>query len=372
MGLSPFEVRGTRMTIMDERVMRLRVGLMVLVTFLITGILVAVFGDLPKSFLAGKYTVYADFDDAPGVSEGSPVKKSGILIGRVTSVELLDEGGARVTIKIDADKRLRANEVARITSSLLGDSSIQFVDSGRKGAPRTLLEDGAKVEGIAYDDPIQVIAKLQDRLSGAVNSVAHTSDELGQVVHQVGELLDTNKSRINNILEKADSTAGMAQQTIKNLNELIGDPKTKGQILETLEQMPQVLREARDTIGQMGRTMTLVDKNLQNLDKFTGSLGEHGDAVFTQLGQSAQKLDGLLNEMVKLTKAVNSGEGSLGKLVNDPELYDQVNRTVGNVEELTRRLRPILEDVRVFTDKIARHPEQLGVRGAIERKPGIK
>ena len=358
---------------MDERVMRLRVGLMVLVTFLIAGILVAIFGDMPKSVFGGTYTVYADFADAPGVTEGSPVKKSGILIGRVSAVELLEEGGARVTIAIDSDKRLRANEVARITSSLLGDSSIQFiVDPAKKSAATKVLADGDRVEGIAYDDPIQVVAKLQERLSGAINSVAHTSDELGLVVHQVGELLATNKNRINNILEKADTTAVMAQQTIQNLNDLIGDPKTKGQIQETLERMPQVLREARDTIGQMGQTMKLVDKNLQNLDKFTGSLGEHGDVVFTQLAQSAKKLDALLNEMTKLTKAVNTGEGSLGKLVNDPELYDQITRTVGNVEELTRRLRPILEDVRVFSDKIARHPEQLGVRGAIERKPGVK
>jgi phospholipid/cholesterol/gamma-HCH transport system substrate-binding protein len=353
--------------------MRLRVGLMVLVTFLLAGFLVVIFGDLPKSWWGGAYLVYADFDDAPGISEGSPVKKSGILIGRVHAVELREEGGARVTIKVDMDKRLRSNEVARLSTSLLGDSSIQFVvDQQKRGVPATLLEDGARVEGRAYDDPIQVVSKLQDRLSGAINSVGRTSDELGSVVHKVGEMLETNKGRINNILEKADTTSTMAEQTVKNLNELIGDPKTKGQIAETLEQMPQLLRDARDTINQMGRTMALVDKNLQNLDKFTGSLGEHGDAVFAQLGQSARKLDALLNEMVKITKAVNSGEGSLGKLVNDPELYDQVTRTVNNVEELTRRLRPILEDVRVFSDKIARHPEQLGVRGAIERKPGIK
>ena len=39
----------------------------------------------------------------------------------------------------------------------------------------------------------------------------------------------------------------------------------------------------------MGQTMKLVDKNLQNLDKFTGSLGEHGYAVFERLAQSAQR-----------------------------------------------------------------------------------
>ena len=43
-----------------------------------------------------------------------------------------------------------------------------------------------------------------------------------------------------------------------------------------------------------------------------------------------------------------------------------------NVQELSTQLRPILNDTRVFTDKIARHPETLGIRGAIQRSPGIK
>jgi hypothetical protein len=42
------------------------------------------------------------------------------------------------------------------------------------------------------------------------------------------------------------------------------------------------------------------------------------------------------------------------------------------VNRLTKELRPIVDDVRVFTDKIARHPEQLGVRGALDRRPGLK
>jgi phospholipid/cholesterol/gamma-HCH transport system substrate-binding protein len=45
---------------------------------------------------------------------------------------------------------------------------------------------------------------------------------------------------------------------------------------------------------------------------------------------------------------------------------------MANVNELTRRLEPILNDARVFSDKIARHPEVLGVRGAIAPQSGAK
>ena len=57
----------------------------------------------------------------------------------------------------------------------------------------------------------------------------------------------------------------------------------------------------------------------------------------------------------------------------DPALFEAaVAQAAANVNNLTRELRPIVDDVRVFTDKIARHPEQLGVRGALDRRPGLK
>jgi phospholipid/cholesterol/gamma-HCH transport system substrate-binding protein len=62
----------------------------------------------------------------------------------------------------------------------------------------------------------------------------------------------------------------------------------------------------------------------------------------------------------------------VGQLVNNPELYNNVNNAVLQVNTLIKELRPIINDARVFTDKIARHPETLGVRGALERNAGIK
>ena len=49
-----------------------------------------------------------------------------------------------------------------------------------------------------------------------------------------------------------------------------------------------------------------------------------------------------------------------------------VNHVAKNVDELTRDLKPLLDDARIFTDKIARHPELLGVRGAIKKDAGFK
>ena len=85
---------------MDERVLRLRVGVVVLAAALITAFLVARFGDLPLPG-AGTYTIYIKFPRAPGVEAGTPVRISGVQIGRVTNIELLEPTGVRVTTEID-------------------------------------------------------------------------------------------------------------------------------------------------------------------------------------------------------------------------------------------------------------------------------
>lgn len=94
--------------------------------------------------------------------------------------------------------------------------------------------------------------------------------------------------------------------------------------------------------------------------------------MVTRIDQTIARLDELLGQFSDFGRKLNAGEGSLGRLMRDPELYQHLNSAAANIEHLTRDLKPILADVRVFTDKISRHPESLGIRGAMQRSPGIK
>ena len=94
--------------------------------------------------------------------------------------------------------------------------------------------------------------------------------------------------------------------------------------------------------------------------------------MVAQIDVTIGRLDDTLQQAAMFTKALNQSEGTLGKLVRDPKVYDDLAQAAATVNKLTKELRPIVDDVRVFTDKIARHPEQLGVRGAIDRRPGLK
>ncbi|MEO2021361.1 MAG: MlaD family protein, partial [Pirellulaceae bacterium] len=77
---------------MDERVLKFRVGVVVLTATIVTAILIVMFGAIPD-FTGTYYQLNIEFPAAPGVGRNSPVLKSGVPIGRVTDVDLQDDGG---------------------------------------------------------------------------------------------------------------------------------------------------------------------------------------------------------------------------------------------------------------------------------------
>jgi phospholipid/cholesterol/gamma-HCH transport system substrate-binding protein len=84
----------------------------------------------------------------------------------------------------------------------------------------------------------------------------------------------------------------------------------------------------------------------------------------------------LLVDLRRFTTRLNNGQGTVARLIEDEQLYFGLVRTLENIEMMSQQLRPTLDNVRVFSDKIARDPGgQIGVRGALTRRPvgsGIK
>jgi phospholipid/cholesterol/gamma-HCH transport system substrate-binding protein len=410
---------------MDERVIQFRVGVMVLGTLITTAILVLLFGELP-AMVRGNYTVYMHFPEARGVSADTPVRKSGILIGRVTNVEFADGGGVLVTARIRSDVTLHRNEIARVSSSLLGgDGEIQMVPARDSKLPSDPIKEGDLIVGQGPPaDPIQVVGRIEGDLTQAISSIGRTSDQIGQLAGQVNELLRGNGEQFSRIVNKVEKTLDGLQLAVANVNELLAEPeetppaatqqgptpdqqpdatrpiqpqasqpprpgqpadtviiepppgtltsRERGELRRAMRELPLVLQDARQAVQSIQRAAELAQKNLENLEGFTAPLSKQGDELFRNINQSARKLDTVLDDISGFTRNLNSSQGSFSRFVNDPELYQRLNAVACNLQELTRDLRPVVKDARVFADKIARHPEQIGVRGAIERSSGVK
>ena len=96
---------------MNERVMQFRIGMFVIVAGLVLTMMIIWFGESP-SLLRDHVYIKARFAEAPGVAEGTPVRKSGIRIGQVSSIQFDEDRpgqpeGVIVTLSLDAKYRIR-------------------------------------------------------------------------------------------------------------------------------------------------------------------------------------------------------------------------------------------------------------------------
>ena len=354
---------------MDERRLQLRVGVMALATLLIAGILLVMFGELPKFGRRG-YTLIIHLDAAPGVTKDTPIHKSGIRIGRVSDVRFVYDKDnvemVEVTAEIDGHRRVYEHDVCYVGRSVLGDTSLEFHRTGRP-KDYTPLEDGAVIQGKLSQDPTGLMGALEQPIQTVQHTgqaLADASESLKKAADKITALVDKNETAITETIAEAKATLESVHRVAEVADRLIGNEESQRNIREALNQLP-------GTLTQVKKTMDLAVANLEDLHEFTGPLGEGAAERVEKIDNAIVQMDAVLTQLAVFSRAINNRESSLGRLVHDEELYFHLNRAAKNVDELTRQMKPILADVRVFSDKIARHPGTV-VRDAVRPGVGIK
>ena len=357
---------------MNDRVMKFRVGVVVIATVLITGILVVAFSDL-GTIAQGTYPLFVRFEDAPGIAEGTPVRKNGILIGRVHKTDFAEDGdGVVVTLRIQDKVKLKQDETPRIKTSFMGDAMVEFVSPPEKPKTTKLIEPGEYIDGTVLGNPLESFGGLQDELGTTARSLTGAGDEIRKLAASINQTMDGDDKRVQRILNKLEDSLDSFTRTTQNINGLIGDNEVQQELRRTVVELPKLFDQSRQMLDKMQVTVESANANLKNMEGLTKPLGDSGAQLVGKIDSTVTKLDELLAQFVMFGKQLNEEDGSLGRLVKDPELYQNLNKAAINIQKLTCDLRPIVHDAQVFSDKIARHPEQLGVRGAIRPSSGIK
>ena len=364
---------------MDDRVVQFRVGVVVLATIMIAGILIMAFGDF-SVFGVGTYTLYVPFPRAPGIQEGTPVRKSGIRIGKVRHVQLTEEG-VLVAMDIDDQYGIATHERCQISSSnILGDAVMEFVPTRQPRKSDKLFSPGETLpEGIVQVNPLEMITQLEGNLRGAIASFTGAGESLQGAGHQVEALAATinsylvnNREQLGSTLDKTELAIENFSNTMSSLNTILGDEKLAEDLRKAMADLPTLITEARTMMASIDGAATQLDgaaaqakTTIGNFDGFATTLSEQGPILFDNLNNGLVKLGTSLDKLSAFGDTLSNDEGTIGKLLNDPELYDNLSEAICNVKAATEKLRPIMDDVRVFSDKVARDPGRLGVSGAV-------
>ena len=384
--------------------MQFRVGVLVLLTGLFLFLLVMIIGAMPD-LGSRSYTIHVQFESAPGVQIDTPVRKSGVLIGRVTQVSL-DKRTVLVTARIKQEYKIYRNEtIMVISASLFGDAVLDVVK--KKSGTRTEETDRVPVsyretptgvmlvsfaqptELTAKDDdaigddevfwgetatnPLQVLVNLEDDFEQTLRRLSDASANVGLLASGINTVLTGEDQKLRVLMDSAERSFTEVSTAMNSLNKLVGDPVLKRDLERALSQIPELVHDMRIAADGMRRMAASAETNLDNLRGFTEPLGESGPELVANLTLSTRNLDQMLAQVAGITEAISDRQGTVGQLIYNRDLYDRLDRAVENIEEITVKAKPIVKDIRTFTDKIARDPRQLGIKGALDRRQtGIK
>ncbi|MFB1483652.1 MlaD family protein [Corallococcus sp. RDP092CA] len=348
-----------------EKRLAVRAGLFVAVGLAVAGVVVFFIGR--ESNLFQRQVIFrAYFQSVDGLSDQSPVWIGGLKVGRVNSVSFSEDlSDSRLQVEFQVAGvyagRVRADSVARLTSmGVLGDKA---VDISLGSADQPPIEPGGVVKSATGGD----LSKLMSSASRVMENSVEISESLKDAVKtyanpDLSKDLARSVASLRNIIEEVEKGNGA-------LHALIYDPRM-GQEVSTL--LSNASGAAKRLDGALGHVEALLGE-VRRGDGTAHALiyGQDGAVAMRELGEAAGQLAGLLEDAKKspngavhqlvygdakgmfadlgsaaadikqITATVARGDGTLGALVNDPTVYDDLREVLGNVKR-NRILRALV------------------------------
>ncbi|MFM7163049.1 MAG: hypothetical protein ACKO3P_22070 [Planctomycetaceae bacterium] len=150
------------------------------------------------------------------------------------------------------------------------------------------------------------------------------------------------------------------------------DPENQANLKRSLAQMRQLIDATRETIASIASAVEKANPALGNISDATTPLARGRTTIVTRLDNVFATLEQLSGELNQFSKGLTREEGTLGLLMRDPQLYRSTEQTLSSLTTVMRNLELVMKDLRVFSDKIARHPELIGAGGALKGSSGLK
>lgn len=227
-------------------------------------------------------------------------------------------------------------------------------------------------------DLLRTAQKMAPELERTNEEARQAIRTWGRVGERASVLLQANEEKITKSLEQLQRALTQANELLSkdNINDVRAIVKNSRLASERFESIArgadEALRDSRLALNQLTQTMRRLDTVLIDLQKATVPFGERSPGILKNLDESAAQLKSTLADFRDLMRVAARSDGTVQRLLGDPALYNNINDAACMVKHLMPRIDRALRDVEIFADRIARHPELLGVRGAIRPGSGLK
>ena len=344
-----------------------------------------------QGFEAGKdtYQVHALFDDVSGLGVQTRVTLAGVQVGEVKSIGIDEEydNMARVTIVLKADFVMHEGikltdgywsngaTLTRKQASLLGDQYLEL----RRGLKGRRLGEGMRIRNVVSVSGLNAVFKqmestgsIFERLDKTFQKLDEIATDVKQVSSSVRNILGGSKgeARLEEIATNIDKAsgdfsvlAGEVKEFAREFREfmgasILGRGKQVGRVVDNVERFSRnaatLSSSASTSVGAILDDVKSVTKNMRIL--ISGSKGDVESSLGSIKGalasftRSLKRLDGTLNNVESITKKINTGKGSLGKLVNDDKVITGIEEVVTDAGDLVKRVTEMKTSVELQSE----------------------
>jgi phospholipid/cholesterol/gamma-HCH transport system substrate-binding protein len=334
------------------------VGVVVLVSIVV--LVVSAFWLSGKPFGQEQQEIQAVFQEVGELREGNPVKLRGVPVGKISEIDLAPGGaGVIVTMLVDPDLDIGDDDAVLLSpASLFGDWQAELISiSQQPDLPFTQMAGTDVLPGASLPDITELtavgvrIAEDLQRLSDRVD-VAFTEESARKIGETIDNIQDISEQLTGFVDQQTRTYASMSDNMLIATQGVVEVMATVERVAGGVEQeVPLIVANARQASQNLEELSIRIGAATEGLPAFVaradtmlGTLNEvatNVNTVVTDLGPQVQEVGPLIAEarlaMATLQRAserLENGEGTLGRLMEDPALYEETQAAVMTLRRL--------------------------------------
>ncbi|HEY2404738.1 MAG TPA: MlaD family protein [Polyangiaceae bacterium] len=330
---------------MSQRSVEVKVGLLILVALGLLAGFVVVMGGLS---LQPTFTVYVSFQNPGGLQSGAPIRMSGVKVGRVSELEF--RGGMVDAKTHEPEPPIRAvGRIERRYQSAIRENSRWFVTSqGVLGEmflavepgsqDRPLLSDGATVQGISpprldllLSESYELLHQAYLGITNNRQEISETFDGLHRTLHASGQFFEHNETKLDKIVDDMQSLSSGADSTLKAVRDRYVDGPQVTRIFNDVERSASVVSQNLEPLMTDGRAVLSDGKKLGQALASDAQI-ERYKAITQNLSDASSQAKAIGSDAQALVQRVKSGKGTVGALVMDEALYDDLQEMLRDLK----------------------------------------
>lgn len=263
-----------------------------------------------NAIFSNETVLYAKYSHVDGLAVSKPVLINGFQIGRVDMLELQSDGSIVATLKIKGKYEIPKNSIAKLEQTdLLGSKAIVM----DLGTGMDFAQDGDTLNANVAKGLLETVQPVQKKAEVIIA-------KMDSILTSVNSILNPDfQKNVDKSFNSIASTLSSLEATSKKVDHLVGSEGSRvTAILANVEAISNNLKNNNEKINAI----------LENINTVTDQVAA---ANFKQTIDNANKA---VADLQGIVSKVNSGQGSLGLLINDTKMYDNLTNASKNLDNL--------------------------------------